>query len=32
LEKIIDYSFKQQMITKKPTVDELFDAVTRALS
>jgi 4,5-dihydroxyphthalate decarboxylase len=31
LEKIIDYSFKQQMITKKPTVDELFNDVTRAL-
>ena len=31
LEKIIDYSFKQQMITRKPSVDELFDDVTRAL-
>jgi 4,5-dihydroxyphthalate decarboxylase len=32
LEKVIDYSFKQQMITKKPTVDELFNDVTRSLS
>ena len=32
LEKVIDYSFKQQMITKKPSVDELFNDVTRALA
>jgi 4,5-dihydroxyphthalate decarboxylase len=32
LEKIIDYSLKQQLITKKPTVDELFSDVTRALT
>ena len=32
LEKVIDYSFKQQMITKKPSVDELFNDVTRALT
>jgi 4,5-dihydroxyphthalate decarboxylase len=32
LEKIIDYSLKQQLITKKPTVDELFNDVTRALT
>ena len=31
LERVIDYSFKQQMITKKFTVDELFDDVTRKL-
>jgi len=31
LERIIDYSFRQQMITKKPTVDELFNDVTRKL-
>ncbi len=28
---MIDYSLKQQMITKKVTVDELFDDVTRKL-
>jgi len=31
LEKVIDYSFKQQMIPCKFTVDELFDDVTRKL-
>jgi 4,5-dihydroxyphthalate decarboxylase len=31
LEKIIDYSVKQQMIPKKIAVDELFDDVTRKL-
>ncbi len=31
LERIIDYSLKQQMITKKVTVDDLFDDVTRKL-
>jgi 4,5-dihydroxyphthalate decarboxylase len=31
LERVIDYSFRQQMITRKPTVDELFDDVTRKL-
>ena len=31
LERIIDYSVKQQMIPKKFTVDELFDDVTRKL-
>ena len=31
LERVIDYSLKQQMITKKPTVDELFNDVTRGL-
>ena len=31
LERVIDYSLKQQMITKKVTVDELFDDVTRKL-
>lgn len=31
LEKVIDYSLKQQMITKKVTVDELFNDVTRKL-
>ncbi len=31
LERIIDYSVKQQMIPRKFTVDELFDDVTRAL-
>jgi len=29
---VIDYSLKQQMITKKVTVDELFDDVTRKLT
>ncbi len=32
LEKVIDYSLKQQMITKRFTVDELFDDVTRSLA
>ena len=32
LEKIIDYSLKQKLITKKPTVDELFNDVTRSLA
>ena len=32
LEKIIDYSVRQQMIKTRFTVDELFDDVTRALS
>ena len=32
LEKIIDYSVKQQMIPRKFTVDELFDDVTRKLA
>jgi 4,5-dihydroxyphthalate decarboxylase len=32
LEKIIDYSLKQQLITKKPSVDELFNDVTRGLA
>jgi 4,5-dihydroxyphthalate decarboxylase len=31
LERVIDYSLKQQMITKKVTVDELFDDSTRKL-
>jgi 4,5-dihydroxyphthalate decarboxylase len=31
LEKVIDYSFKQQMIPRKITVDELFDDITRKL-
>jgi 4,5-dihydroxyphthalate decarboxylase len=31
LELVIDYSFKQQMIPRKFTVDELFDDVTRKL-
>jgi 4,5-dihydroxyphthalate decarboxylase len=31
LERVIDYSFKQQMIPRKFTVDELFDDVTRKL-
>ena len=31
LERVIDYSLKQQMITKKVTVDDLFDDVTRKL-
>jgi 4,5-dihydroxyphthalate decarboxylase len=31
LEHIIDYSFRQQMIPRKFTVDELFDDVTRTL-
>ena len=31
LEKVIEYSFKQQMIPRKFTVDELFDDVTRKL-
>ena len=31
LERIIDYSFRQQMIPRKFTVDELFDDVTRKL-
>jgi 4,5-dihydroxyphthalate decarboxylase len=31
LERVIDYSLKQQMITKKVTVDELFDDFTRKL-
>jgi 4,5-dihydroxyphthalate decarboxylase len=31
LQRVIDYSLKQQMITKKITVDELFDDVTRKL-
>jgi 4,5-dihydroxyphthalate decarboxylase len=32
LERVIDYSVKQQMIPRKFTVDELFDDVTRKLS
>ena len=32
LERIIDYSVKQQMIPRKFTVDELFDDVTRKLT
>ena len=32
LEKIIDYSVKQQMIKTRFTVDELFDDVTRTLA
>src|SRR4029079_1401955 len=31
LERIIDYSLKQQMITKKVKVDDLFDDMTRKL-
>jgi 4,5-dihydroxyphthalate decarboxylase len=31
LERIIDYSFKQKLIPKRFTVDELFDDTTRAL-
>jgi 4,5-dihydroxyphthalate decarboxylase len=31
LEKVIDYSFRQQMIPRKFTVDELFNDVTRKL-
>jgi 4,5-dihydroxyphthalate decarboxylase len=31
LEKVIDYSFKQQMIPRKVTIDELFDETTRKL-
>jgi hypothetical protein len=31
LECVIDYSMKQQMITKKPKVDDLFNDVTRGL-
>src|ERR1700760_3281428 len=31
LERVIDYSLRQQMITKKVTVDELFDDFTRKL-
>jgi 4,5-dihydroxyphthalate decarboxylase len=31
LEHIIDYSFRQQMIPRKFTVDELFDDLTRGL-
>ena len=31
LERVIDYSLKQQMITKKVTVDDLFDNFTRKL-
>jgi 4,5-dihydroxyphthalate decarboxylase len=31
LERIIDYSLKQQMITKKVAVDDLFDDLTRGL-
>ena len=31
LERIIDYSYRQQMIPRKFTVDELFDDVTRTL-
>jgi 4,5-dihydroxyphthalate decarboxylase len=31
LEHIIDYSYRQQMIPRKFTVDELFDDTTRAL-
>jgi 4,5-dihydroxyphthalate decarboxylase len=31
LERVIDYSFRQQMIPRKFTVDELFDDVTRKL-
>ena len=31
LERVIDYSLKQQMITKKVTVDDLFDDFTRKL-
>ena len=31
LEKIIDYSFKQKLIPRPFTVDELFDDTTRAL-
>ena len=29
--RVIDYSLKQQMITKKVTVDDLFDDFTRKL-
>jgi 4,5-dihydroxyphthalate decarboxylase len=32
LEKVIDYSVKQQMIKTRFTVDELFDDVTRSLA
>ena len=31
LERVIDYSLKQQMITKKVKVDDLFDDMTRKL-
>lgn len=31
LERIIDYSYRQQMIPRKFTVDELFDDLTRSL-
>jgi 4,5-dihydroxyphthalate decarboxylase len=31
LERVIDYSFKQQMIPRKFGVDELFDETTRKL-
>jgi 4,5-dihydroxyphthalate decarboxylase len=31
LERIIDYSFKQKLIPRPFTVDELFDDTTRAL-
>ena len=31
LERVIDYSFKQQMIPRKFAVDELFDETTRKL-
>ena len=31
LERVIDYSFRQQMIPRKFTVDELFDDLTRSL-
>jgi 4,5-dihydroxyphthalate decarboxylase len=32
LERIIDYSVKQQMIPRKFSVDELFDDMTRKLA
>jgi hypothetical protein len=32
LERIIDYSVKQQMIPSKIKVDDLFDDVTRKLA
>src|SRR4029079_4120583 len=32
LERVIDYSFKQQMINKKTKVDDLFDDLTRKLA
>jgi 4,5-dihydroxyphthalate decarboxylase len=31
LERVIDYSVKQQMIPKKIAVDDLFDDLTRSL-